>query len=127
MRAGRGRGPPGRSAPAAAAAVGRHEGVDAGAGHRGPRRVSRGVARARAPRPARCIDRDVGDAGADGRAVTEASSPGAAAEAARILAAAILDQHSVWWALASPLFALSVAPYLLFLKNIWEVPSATDR
>ena len=59
--------------------------------------------------------------------VTEASSPGAAAEAARILAAAILDQHSVWWALASPLFALSVAPYLLFLKNIWEVPSATDE
>ena len=59
--------------------------------------------------------------------VTEASSPGAAAEVARILAAAILDQHSVWWALASPLFALSVAPYLLFLKNIWEVPSATDE
>ena len=59
--------------------------------------------------------------------VTEVSSPGAAAEAARILAAAILDQHSVWWALASPLFALSVAPYLLFLKNIWEVPSSTDE
>jgi len=37
----------------------------------------------------------------------------------RVLGAAILDQHSIWWAVASPLFALSVAPYLLFLRNIW--------
>jgi hypothetical protein len=57
----------------------------------------------------------------------EASSeaPSAAAEAFRVLSAAILDQHSVWWAIASPLFALSVGPYLLFLRNLWRAPTAT--
>ena len=53
--------------------------------------------------------------------------PSTAAEALRILSAAILDQHSVWWALASPLFALSVGPYLLFLRNLWSAPTATDE
>ena len=56
-----------------------------------------------------------------------AAHPSAASETARVLAAAILDQHSVWWALASPLFALSVAPYLLFLRAMYAAPSATDE
>ena len=55
-----------------------------------------------------------------------AASSSAASETLRVLGAAILDRHSVWWALASPLFALSVAPYLLFLKRVYDAPSATD-
>ena len=38
---------------------------------------------------------------------------------------AVLDGHSAWWAVASPLFALSVAPYVLFLKRVNDAPSAT--
>ena len=53
--------------------------------------------------------------------------PSVASETLRVLGAAILDQHSVWWAIASPLFALSVAPYLLFLQRIYSAPSATDE
>ena len=60
-------------------------------------------------------------------ASTASLTPSAASETLRVLSAAILDQHSVWWALASPLFALSVGPYLLFLRNIWRAPSATDE
>jgi hypothetical protein len=56
-----------------------------------------------------------------------AASSSAASETLRVLGAAILDRHSVWWALASPLFALSVAPYLLFLKRVYDAPSATDE
>ena len=56
-----------------------------------------------------------------------AAAPSAASETLRVLGAAILDRHSVWWALASPLFALSVAPYLLFLKRVYDAPSATDE
>ena len=41
------------------------------------------------------------------------------------LRAAILDGHSAWWAVASPLFALSVVPYLVFLKRLNEAKSAT--
>jgi hypothetical protein len=53
--------------------------------------------------------------------------PSFVSETARVLGAAIFDQHSVWWAIASPLFALSVAPYLLFLKRMYDAPSATDE
>jgi hypothetical protein len=33
---------------------------------------------------------------------------------ARALRDAIVDQHTVWWAIASPLFALSGAAFLLY-------------
>ena len=60
-------------------------------------------------------------------AAPTAAAPSAGSETLRVLGAAILDRHSVWWALASPLFALSVAPYLLFLKRVYAAPSATDE
>jgi len=41
--------------------------------------------------------------------------------------AAVLDGHSAWWAVASPLFALSVGPYLLFLKRLNDAESATGE
>ena len=63
-----------------------------------------------------------GGAGGFGDLVVDARVFGS--EAMRVLGAAILDQHSIWWAVASPLFALSVAPYLLFLRNIWAAPTA---
>ena len=40
---------------------------------------------------------------------------------------AILDERSTAIAIASPLFALSVVPYLLFLKNLWRVETATSE
>ena len=41
--------------------------------------------------------------------------------------AAVLDGHSAWWAVASPLFALSVGPYLVFLKRLNDAESATGE
>ncbi|CAL6304982.1 unnamed protein product [Bathycoccus prasinos] len=40
---------------------------------------------------------------------------------------AILDERSTAIAIASPLFALSVVPYLLFLKNLWRAETATSE
>ena len=40
---------------------------------------------------------------------------------------AILDERSTAIAIASPLFALSVVPYLLFLKNLWGAETATSE
>ena len=39
----------------------------------------------------------------------------------------MLDGHSAWWAVASPLFALSVGPYLVFLKRLNDAESATGE
>ena len=40
---------------------------------------------------------------------------------------AILDERSTAIAIASPLFATSVVPYLLFLKNLWGAETATSE
>jgi hypothetical protein len=46
---------------------------------------------------------------------------------AEALRGAVFDEHSAWWKLASPLFAFSVAPYLLFLKRMNEAESASEE
>ena len=50
-----------------------------------------------------------------------------AAAASAGVRAAVLDGHSAWWAVASPLFALSVGPYLVFLKRLNDAESATGE
>ena len=44
-----------------------------------------------------------------------------------MLKSAILDERSTAIAIASPLFATSVVPYLLFLKNLWGAETATSE
>jgi len=45
--------------------------------------------------------------------------------ASAIVFDAVFDGHSFWWACASPLFAASTAPYVLFLKRLNDAEGST--
>ena len=55
------------------------------------------------------------------------SSGGMGALSATSIRDAVFDGHSFWWSAASPLFAFSVAPYLLFLKRLNDAESSTEE
>ena len=58
---------------------------------------------------------------------SSSSLDGLGALSATSIRDAVFDGHSFWWSAASPLFAFSVAPYLLFLKRLNDAKSSTEE